>query len=119
MAKLWAQERDATKVSKNVNGIDTFTIPVGVKFSGNKESMNGQICCDSGEPASFNAENARNEESSSDSTNSGLGAVLEICNSAVKLIKRRSMVEPRKQGVLSNRAASMLVFVFHSFCIIG
>lgn len=114
MAKLWAQERDITKASKNVDGIDTFTIPVGVKFSGNRESMKGKNCCDSGERA-FNAENARNEESSSDSTNSGLGAVLEICNSAVELIKGRSMVEPRKQGMFWNRAASMLVYVFHSF----
>ena len=118
MAKLWAQERDITKASKNVDGIDTFTIPVGVKFSGNRESMKGKKCCDSGERA-FNAENARNEESSSDSTNSGLGAVLEICNSAVELIKGRSMVEPRKQGMLSNRAASMLVLFFILFCIIG
>lgn len=120
MAKLWAQERDTTKASKTTDGIDTFTIPVGVKFSGNRESMKGKICCDSREPTSFNAENARIGESSSDSGDSALGAVLEIYNSAVELIKRRSMVEPRKQGVLSNRAASMLVFVFFIlFCIIG
>lgn len=116
MAKLWAQERDATKTSKSVDGIDTFTIPVGVRFSGNQESMQGKICCDDGELTSFNAENVPTRGPSSDN---GLGAVLGICNSAVEIIKGRSMVEPRKQGVLSNRAASMLVFLFILFCIIG
>ncbi|KAJ1694555.1 hypothetical protein LUZ63_011253 [Rhynchospora breviuscula] len=105
MAKLWAQERDASKASKSVDGIDMFTIPVGVKSSGSRESMQGKSCCDSVEPTSFNAENALCKEESGDS---GLGTVLDICNSAVELIKGRSIAEPRKQGLLSNRAASML-----------
>jgi hypothetical protein len=115
MAKLWAQERGATKASKNIDRIDIFTVPVGVKSSGNQEAMQSKISLDDKELTSFNAATAHTRESSSDG---GLGAVLEICNSAVEFIKCRSMVEPRKQGMLSNRAASMLVSFFYSLLFI-
>ncbi|KAJ3692914.1 hypothetical protein LUZ60_012009 [Juncus effusus] len=96
MAKQWAQREInfSNSTTNKTDGIDVFTLPVGVKSSENPL------------PYFDDSQNAPDGEVSADGS---LGAFWEICNSAVDFVKgRTNVVEPRKQGSISSRAASML-----------
>lgn len=89
--------------------MDTYPLPVGVKslnlvdashLSNLSQSLEIEI-----------RDNASEEMTAAAKVRplDGLVAVAEIYNAAATLVKRKSSDQPIKQGLLSSRAASMLV----------
>ncbi|XP_020250300.1 protein ACCUMULATION AND REPLICATION OF CHLOROPLASTS 3 isoform X2 [Asparagus officinalis] len=110
-AQLWAKRRADFVRSGQSDMVENFTPPIGVKFS--SEMCSNQACSESSLPEtcskmysdSLHAANFSPRDQLSDN---GLEALTEIYNIAFKALKRRNVDEPRKRGLLSERAASML-----------
>lgn len=116
MAKEWAQEKaaDATPV---VDNLSIFHLPVGVKpTEESKDYMEISFMTKQHEPEPDNDVKAQTLNGSmgprSAATDAGLEAVMEFASS---LLKGKNANKSKKNGVLSVRAASMLVIMTLKF----
>lgn len=112
MAQLWARERAVLNGTNKIDERDTFTLPVGVKsfeqcFACSSNSAPPETLDDHG--TGGDSLGSQNGQSRDTFTDSGLEAVFDIYNSISTLLKGRNRDESRKRGLLSARAASMLV----------
>lgn len=113
IAHRWAKERAGFVGSNQIDMLEIFTLPVGVKSSSEMFS-NGVVYSDStlpDAPSNLSTDSFHTVDSPSRvaSPNTGLEAITEIYNTAFTLLKGGHVDEPRKRGLLSERAASMLV----------
>lgn len=112
IAQLWAKERAGFVGSNQIDMLKIFTLPVGVKSS-TEVFSNGVVYSESTLPDTSNnlsTDSLHTEDSPyrDASPDTGLEAITEIYNNAFTLLKGRHVDEPRKRGLLSERAASML-----------
>lgn len=119
-AQEWAKERAKTAAaSSTLNNLSIFHLPVGVRPSGGsndsmnisnannnfvKEEMENDV------KANIHADSSMPSWSSL--TDKSFEAVKDVYNAASTVLKRKEADIPKKQGVLSVRAASMLVTAF-------
>lgn len=111
IAQLWAKEC-ALHVTNKANEMETFCLPVGIKqteifpdhYNDPRIPDNLDDCDDNKE--SLNSQTVASRGAVMDT---GLEAVLGFYNSAVTMIKGGNSNECRNGGLLSARAASMLV----------
>lgn len=118
-AQLWAKQRAGFIRSGQNDMVEIFTLPIGVKFS-SEMCSNHKACSESDLPETSSKMysdplHTANFSSRDQLSDNGLEALTEIYNIAFKVLKRRNVDEPRKRGLLSERAASMLVIYFHLF----
>lgn len=116
LAKDWAKERAAEDGATVIlDNLSTFCLPVGVRPPEElKDGVNISFPTQNPETKTENdvkAQPAVNLSMSSWSsfTDTGLEAVKEFYNTASTLVKGKDADNPKKQGNLSVRAASMLV----------
>ncbi|KAL1186153.1 hypothetical protein V6Z11_A01G160800 [Gossypium hirsutum] len=113
LAKEWAKERAAdSEATPVLDNLSIFCLPVGVRSSEEpKEGINTLNAMEFSESKSENVVKAPALPSSSRSlgafTDASFEAMKEFYNSGSTLLKGKTGV-PKKQGVLSARAASML-----------
>lgn len=119
LAKEWAKERAADSEAMSVlDNLSIFCLPVGVRSSEEpKEGINTLNTMEFSESKSENGVKApalpRSSRSLGAFTDASFEAMKEFYNSGSTLLKGKTGV-PKKQGVLSARAASMLVIEFCS-----
>lgn len=114
IAQLWAKERTSLHLNDKANETEILSLPIGIKTS---ESCSGYSM--NVDPSFFEKfdDNDNAKESTSGQaiasgnvlTEAGVEVVLEIYNSALALIKGRNLNGSPNGGLLSSRAASMLV----------
>lgn len=120
MAKEWAQERAADDDSPMIDNLSVFQLPVGVRPS---EEL--KDCLDSFTTKKHGPEPETNNDVKistlkgsmspwSAVTNAGVEAAMEFTSSLLKG-KYANSNKPKKHGVLSVRAASMLVMMTEVF----
>ncbi|KAA3466279.1 protein ACCUMULATION AND REPLICATION OF CHLOROPLASTS 3 [Gossypium australe] len=113
LAKEWAKERAAdSEATPVLDNLSIFCLPVGVRsLEEPKEGINTLNALEFSESKSENVVKAAALPSSSRSlgafTDASFEAMKEFYNSGYTLLKGKTGV-PKKQGVLSARAASML-----------
>lgn len=116
IAQEWAKERAAEAgTTSTLDKLSIFCLPVGVRPS---EELNDRINISS--PIQYSMPNTEDVMKSKPSinlssppwnelTDTGLDAMRDFYNTASALLKGNSTDPPKKQGLLSVRAASMLV----------
>ncbi|KAH0990834.1 hypothetical protein GBA52_002317 [Prunus armeniaca] len=115
LAKDWAKERAAEDGATVIlDNLSTFCLPVGVRPPEElKDSVNISFPTQNPETKTENGVKAQpavnlSISSWSSFTDTGLEAVKEFYNTASTLVKGKDADNPKKQGNLSVRAASML-----------
>lgn len=110
IAQEWAKERAAEAGANSVlNKLSIFCLPVGVRPAEElKDNVNISSLTHKTEPQAedgFKVQTVANFDT-------GFVVVKDFCNTASALLKGKYADPPRKQGLLSARAASMLVFFY-------
>ena len=118
IAQIWAKERAAFVGPNQIDMLEIFTLPVGVKPS-SKSCSNRLAYSESHLPEtsgkmSTESLNTANIPSSDALPDTGLDAITEMYNAALRLLRGKNVDQPRKHGILSERAASMLVICISS-----
>ena len=119
IAREWAKERAAEAGSTSApDKLSIFGLPVGVRPSEeSKDRYNISSLTQYPTPKTKDAVKSKpsiysTTASLNELTDTGLEAVKDFYNTASGLLKGNSVDSPKKQGLLSARAASMLVFFF-------
>ena len=122
IAQEWAKERAAEAgATSTLDKLSIFCLPVGVK----PEVLKDRLDISSQYPMPNGKDNLKSKPSVNSSTapwneltDTGLEAMKDFYNTASILLKGNSSDPPKKQRVLSVRAASMLVLCYILFIFI-